>query len=108
MPFYHQNDNESFWIAIHHFTLYLSSQLRTNTFGENPVHIAISQILCPSTNKSTLIYQKDTRKFIKINRVFPTGLLLRGDELWMYYGAADSCTSLATAKLDEVLASLVD
>ena len=42
------------------------------------------------------------------NVVFPTGLLLRGDELWMYYGAADSCTCLATAKLDEVLALLVD
>ena len=40
------------------------------------------------------------------NVVFPTGLLLRGDELWMYYGAADSCTCLATAKLDEVLALL--
>ncbi|MFC1603609.1 hypothetical protein ACFL5F_01155 [Planctomycetota bacterium] len=42
------------------------------------------------------------------NVVFHTGLLLRGDELWMYYGAADSCTCLATAKLDEVLALLVD
>jgi len=40
------------------------------------------------------------------NVVFPTGLLLRGDELWMYYGAADTCTCLATAKLDHVLAML--
>jgi len=40
------------------------------------------------------------------NVVFPTGLLVRGDELWMYYGAADSCTCLATAKLDEILALL--
>ncbi len=40
------------------------------------------------------------------NVVFPMGLLLRGNELWMYYGAADSCTCLATAKLDDVLASL--
>jgi len=42
------------------------------------------------------------------NVVFPTGLLLQGDELWMYYSAVDSCTCLATAKLDEVLALLVD
>ncbi len=41
------------------------------------------------------------------NVVFPTGLLVRGDELWMYYGAADSCTCLATAKLHEVLDFLV-
>lgn len=37
------------------------------------------------------------------NVVFPTGLLLCGDELWMYYGAADTCTCLATAKLEHVL-----
>jgi predicted GH43/DUF377 family glycosyl hydrolase len=40
------------------------------------------------------------------NVVFPTGLLLRGDELWMYYGAADTSVCLATAKLDDVLEEL--
>ncbi len=40
------------------------------------------------------------------NVVFPTGLLLRGDELWMYYGAADTYVALATAKLKDVLAAL--
>jgi predicted GH43/DUF377 family glycosyl hydrolase len=40
------------------------------------------------------------------NVVFPTGLLLRGDELWMYYGAADTYICLATAKLADVLAVL--
>lgn len=42
------------------------------------------------------------------NVVFPTGMLLRGDELWMYYGAADTCVCLATARLDDVLATLQD
>ncbi|MHC4800031.1 MAG: glycoside hydrolase family 130 protein [Planctomycetota bacterium] len=40
------------------------------------------------------------------NVVFPTGLLVRGDELWMYYGAADTYVCLATAKLQDVLAVL--
>ena len=40
------------------------------------------------------------------NVVFPTGLLVRGNELWMYYGAADTHTCLATAKLDEIMAIL--
>ncbi|HUU42720.1 MAG TPA: glycosidase [Planctomycetota bacterium] len=40
------------------------------------------------------------------NVVFPTGLLLRGDELWMYYGAADTCVCLATVKLQDVLDTL--
>jgi len=43
-----------------------------------------------------------------IRAISTAGLLLRGDELWMYYDAADSCTCLTTAKLDEVLALLVD
>lgn len=37
------------------------------------------------------------------NVVFPTGLLERGDELWLYYGAADSCVALAIAQRDELM-----
>lgn len=40
------------------------------------------------------------------NVVFPTGVLLRGDELWVYYGAADTYVCLATAKLKDVLGTL--
>lgn len=36
--------------------------------------------------------------------VFPTGLLLRGDELWMYYGIADTSIGLAVARLSDVMA----
>lgn len=37
------------------------------------------------------------------NVVFPTGTLLRGDELWMYYGAADTSVCLARAHLPDIL-----
>ncbi len=40
------------------------------------------------------------------NVVFPTGWLLRGDELWTYYGAADTTVCLAIAKLRDVLEPL--
>ena len=40
------------------------------------------------------------------NIIFPSGLLLRGDELWLYYGAADSSCCLAVAKLKDVLAGM--
>jgi predicted GH43/DUF377 family glycosyl hydrolase len=40
------------------------------------------------------------------NVVFPTGLVMRADELWLYYGAADTCVCLATAKLADVLETL--
>jgi predicted GH43/DUF377 family glycosyl hydrolase len=41
------------------------------------------------------------------NVVFPTGAIVRGEELWMYYGAADMCICLATAKLSDLLKLLV-
>jgi len=40
------------------------------------------------------------------NVVFPTGLLMRGDEMWMYYGAGDYCICLATARVQDILDTL--
>ncbi len=40
------------------------------------------------------------------NVVFPTGTLLRGDEIWMYYGAADTCVCLAKCSMSEILKNL--
>jgi len=41
------------------------------------------------------------------NVVFPTGVIVRGDELWMYYGAADTYVCLAKAKLADILNTVV-
>jgi len=38
------------------------------------------------------------------NVVFSCGGIVREGKLWMYYGAADSCICLATAKLSDILA----
>ena len=38
------------------------------------------------------------------NVVYTCGALLRGDEVWMYYGAADTVIALAVAKLHDLLA----
>jgi predicted GH43/DUF377 family glycosyl hydrolase len=37
------------------------------------------------------------------NVVFTCGALLRGDDVWMYYGAADTVIGLATAKLSTLV-----
>ena len=37
------------------------------------------------------------------NIVFPSGTVLNGDDLYMYYGAADSSVCLATASLSKIL-----
>jgi predicted GH43/DUF377 family glycosyl hydrolase len=35
--------------------------------------------------------------------VFPCGWIKRDDTIFMYYGAADSCIALATARLSELV-----
>lgn len=40
------------------------------------------------------------------NVLFPTGGFLRGNDLWMYYGATDSCVCLATASLSDIIDSI--
>ena len=42
------------------------------------------------------------------NVVFACGGLIRGDELWVYYGAADSSICVARARLSDVLALTVE
>ncbi len=37
------------------------------------------------------------------NVVYTCGAIIRGDEIWMYYGGADTCTCLAIAKLPKLL-----
>jgi predicted GH43/DUF377 family glycosyl hydrolase len=40
------------------------------------------------------------------NVVFPSGNVIVGDELWIYYGVCDSAIALATVKLEDLLRSL--
>jgi len=42
------------------------------------------------------------------NVVFPCGWILNGEDLSLYYGAADSCIALASARLRDVLGFLED
>ncbi len=42
------------------------------------------------------------------NVVFPCGWILKGDELRVYYGGADSCVAIAIARLSDVLDFLKD
>jgi predicted GH43/DUF377 family glycosyl hydrolase len=41
------------------------------------------------------------------NVVFPCGMVLKGDTLYIYYGGADKVTGVATMKLSVLLNSLV-
>jgi predicted GH43/DUF377 family glycosyl hydrolase len=37
------------------------------------------------------------------NVIFPTGLVLQGDQIYLYYGACDTAIGLATFSLSELL-----
>ena len=41
------------------------------------------------------------------NVVFPTGVVVKNDELFVYYGTADKYCGLATIKLDEIIDELL-
>ena len=41
------------------------------------------------------------------NIVFPSGAVVVGDKLYIYYGAADTTVALATVKLDDLLAEIL-
>ena len=41
------------------------------------------------------------------NVVFPTGVLIKDDDLYVYYGTADKYCGLATIKLDEIIGELL-
>jgi predicted GH43/DUF377 family glycosyl hydrolase len=42
------------------------------------------------------------------NVVFPTGTAIFGDRLYIYYGAADTCIAVASVKMSELLAELLN
>ncbi len=42
------------------------------------------------------------------NVVFPSGAIVRGDEVDVYYGAADTCVAWATGSIERVLSTLED
>ena len=42
------------------------------------------------------------------NVVFPCGWILKGDDLLIYYGGADSCVAVASASLSQALSFIRD
>ncbi len=60
------------------------------------------------TEKTLLISQENYEKYGKVpNIVFPTGGYVKGKELRLYYGAADTVCALAIGEADELLKVLL-
>jgi predicted GH43/DUF377 family glycosyl hydrolase len=59
------------------------------------------------TRKAILAPKRDYERFGKVpNVVFTCGNVVIGDELFVYYGAADSSICLAKIQLEKLLSSL--
>ena len=48
----------------------------------------------------------ETHGLVIPNVIFPTANLIRGEDLWIYYGCCDTCIGLATIPLQQVLDAL--
>jgi len=96
------------WLLLYHGVKYYAGQMAYRVGGVLLDRDRPNKVLARSRRclfKPAAIYEQSG---LVANVVFPTGLLLRGDELWMYYGAADTRICLATAKLADILDALED
>lgn len=60
-----------------------------------------------STKEPLLVAQEEYERYGRVpNIVFPSGAIIRGKELNLYYGAADNTCALATIGLDQLLENL--
>lgn len=59
------------------------------------------------TQHPILVPEENYEKYGQVpNVVFPSGALIRGDELWIFYGAADSTSCMAKVELKNLLGSM--
>lgn len=65
-----------------------------------------SKVLGRSSYPAFSPREKYEKEGLVPNVVFPQGLVLREDQLWMYYGGADKVVGLAIGSLKSILASL--
>jgi predicted GH43/DUF377 family glycosyl hydrolase len=60
------------------------------------------------TKKPLLIPREEFERYGRVpNIVFPTGAIVKGKELYMYYGAADTVCAMATIDLDQLLREIL-
>ncbi len=96
------------WLLLYHGVKHYGGQpvyrLGAALLDHDQPHKIIAQAT-DAVFKPTALYE--TSGLIP-NVVFPTGVLVRGDELWMYYGAADQYVCLARGSLSRLLERVVE
>lgn len=97
-------ETEEGWLLIYH---------GVKEMGHRPIYRLGLALLCPEDPCKVLLRSRDwvfapeasyEQQGLVPGVVFTCGALQRGDETWMYYGAADTVVGLATAKTADLLA----
>ena len=107
------------WLLIYHGSSYLPNSKFKNYKGEIYDRIyksgmALLDLKDPSkvitrTKVPILEPKKDYEIFGDVpNVVFPEGAIVKGDKLYVYYGAADKTCCLVTCNLEELIDSLLN
>ena len=109
------------WLTLYHGVEYVRSipWVRTATGpAANAVCYRVGALLLDADDPRTVIarttdYVMEPTEYYEKhglyipNVIFPTGNVVVGDELWIYYGVCDTAISLATAPIASILVRLV-
>lgn len=93
------------WLLLYHG---VSKSHSTYRVGALLLDLKDPAIVLARTSDPIFAPQEDYEKFGVVNGVvFPCGMVVRGKELFIYYGGGDKVTGVATIKLKNILDSLL-
>jgi predicted GH43/DUF377 family glycosyl hydrolase len=96
-------ETEEGWLLLYHGVKEVAGG-PIYRFGAATVDIELPHKLIARTRRWLMSPQEDyERHGDASNVIFTCGGIIRGKELWMYYGAADSSICLAKANIDDIL-----
>jgi len=91
------------WLLVYHGVGY-EKDIKKYKSGAVLLNLKDPSKVIARTKKSILEPDKDYEIFGDVpNVVFPEGAIVKGNELFVYYGAADKTCCLATCNLDELV-----
>ncbi len=95
------------WLVIYSYIRNYSSSQRLFTIEAVLLDIDDPAKIIGRTDGPLLVPEEGYEKYGMVpNAIFPSGALVRGDELFVYYGAADTTCCLASVKLSLLVDSL--
>jgi len=93
------------WLLLYHG---VSKNHNTYRVGVLLLDLKDPAIILARSSDSIFEPEEDYEKVgVVDNVVFPCGMILKGDLLYIYYGGADKVVGVATMKLSVVLSALV-